>query len=925
MDANKCKEEGNAAFKNGELNLAIKCYTKAIELAKDDTFDKAIYYKNRAAAHLKKERYEDALEDCTSSLRITPNDPKALFRRCQALEALDRLEEAYRDARQAHTVDPGNKALEPILKRLHEVVQERLKQNALTENKISQMLSYISDPSMDDEKRETAMNNLLVLSRGYAEAEVMMKTGVVEKLAQVLKSGKAKLAITLAGIRTVSELCKKSDGNTVLILRTLGVPWFLDMLNSDADEQVNSAQYCIQTVLNSLIGSSGPGSKPNPDTINNHKQLLDTIMSCLVYGCTSRSITGLARDAIIELITRNADYKVLEWCEQLVEIKGIQRLLEVSSEIPECLYESAMQVTDNTKTLVSICLQMVFENMYYDLAKERFLNNVDEFVKEKLLAPDIESKVRVVVSLTTLLLGPLDIGNTILGREGVLQMILVMAGTDDPLQQRVACECIVAASSKKDKAQTIIAQGISILKKLYQSKDKGVRVRALVGLCKLGSTGGTDASIRPFADGSTAKLAEACRHFLTSKDKDSRRWAVEGLSYLTLDADVKEKFIQDRVALRAMIDLGKAGDQSVVFGVVTTLVNLCNAYEKKEVVPEMIELAKFAKHHIPEEHELDDPDFIAKRVQVLGREGVTSALVALSKAESLNSKELISRVLNALCGETDLRGLVVQQGGVKALLTMALEGTDRGKRHAAQALARIGISLDPKVAFPGQRILEVIRPLLALLHMECSALENFESLLALCNLAGVSETVRSHILKEGGIQKVETYMYEEHEMLRRAATQVMTNMAMSPEVVKIYEGENDRTKFLVLLCGEEDSDTREAAAGALAMLTSVSKKICMKVVDTSSWLDSIHMLLGDTKLSVRLRGTAIVASLLNASKEVAEKVVDTNLTEIMMALAQLDIGGGEEGEKIQRIAADGLKYAEEWNLLKKSGDDEQQE
>jgi hypothetical protein len=27
----------------------------------------------------------------------------------------------------------------------------------------------------------------------------------------------------------------------------------------------------------------------------------------------------------------------------------------------------------------------------------------------------------------------------------------------------------------------------------------------------------------------------------------------------------------------------------------------------------MLELAKFAKQHIPEEHELDDPDFVDKR------------------------------------------------------------------------------------------------------------------------------------------------------------------------------------------------------------------------------------------------------------------------------------------------------------------------
>ena len=52
------------------------------------------------------------------------------------------------------------------------------------------------------------------------------------------------------------------------------------------------------------------------------------------------------------------------------------------------------------------------------------------------------------------------------------------------------------------------------------------------------------------------------------------------------------------------------------YGIITLLVNLTNSYDKEEIMPEMIELAKFAKHHIPQEHELDDPDFIDKRIYV---------------------------------------------------------------------------------------------------------------------------------------------------------------------------------------------------------------------------------------------------------------------------------------------------------------------
>jgi DUF1009 family protein len=52
-----------------------------------------------------------------------------------------------------------------------------------------------------------------------------------------------------------------------------------------------------------------------------------------------------------------------------------------------------------------------------------------------LIAPDIESKVRVTVAITTLLLGALDVGNTQIAKEGIMEMILVMAGTEEELQQ----------------------------------------------------------------------------------------------------------------------------------------------------------------------------------------------------------------------------------------------------------------------------------------------------------------------------------------------------------------------------------------------------------------------------------------------------------------------------------------------------------
>lgn len=149
-------------------------------------------------------------------------------------------------------------------------------------------------------------------------------------------------------------------------------------------------------------------------------------------------------------------------------------------------------------------------------------------------------------------------------------------------------------------------------------------------------------------------------------DAGTRRWAVEGLAYLTFDADVKEEFVEDKAAMQAMFHLAKvraerwgrgAGwwapwlrgnvpegvvglmlwrwgvwrgpvvlgglesrpllsimgvmgaplslqseDRSVLYAVASTLVNCTNSYDHEEPDPQMLELAKYAKQHIPEQH-----------------------------------------------------------------------------------------------------------------------------------------------------------------------------------------------------------------------------------------------------------------------------------------------------------------------------------
>ena len=119
----------------------------------------------------------------------------------------------------------------------------------------------------------------------------------------------------------------------------------------------------------------------------------------------------------------------------------------------------------------------------------------------------------------------------------------------------------------------------------------------------------------------------------------------------------------------------------------------------------MVKLAEYAKHHIPEVHKFDSEPFIKKRRQLLLDSGAANAMSSMAKHNSDNCRELLAGIYLVFCEEVANRGAIVAAGGGKALIPMALEGTETGKTKASQALAKLAISINPALAFPGQRVI----------------------------------------------------------------------------------------------------------------------------------------------------------------------------------------------------------------------------
>ncbi|VDM55943.1 unnamed protein product [Angiostrongylus costaricensis] len=353
--------------------------------------------------------------------------------------------------------------------------------------------------------------------------------------------------------------------------------------------------------------------------------------------------------------------------------------------------------------------------------------------------------------------GPVDIGVNFVTNDHVTAVMLEIVSSLDSLMKSFAAELIV----------TVVKHGRATL--------------ILKGLCKCAAAGGRNASRATMNEGASLKLARTCKEFLVDYSKysvDVRSFACERLSYLSLDADVKEWITADSHLLLALFYLAQYA--GVLFTLACIYVNLTNSFEKPEVNKEMVKLVQFAKYHVLEVHPKDTDDYLEKTVRCLVEEGAVAACVAINKAESHKALELVARPMLAFSKIEDLRGRIISEGGTKLCLRLTKEATSEGKIKAAHALAKLRAKTNPEIAFPGQRAYEVVKPLCQLLHPNIEGRSNYDALVTLTSLVGFSFLFFCSVVKlELCIE--EFWFMTDHPHLRAAAAELLLNLLFLDE------------------------------------------------------------------------------------------------------------------------------------------------
>jgi len=223
----------------------------------------------------------------------------------------------------------------------------------------------------------------------------------------------------------------------------------------------------------------------------------------------------------------------------------------------------------------------------------------------------------------------------------------------------------------------------------------------------------------------------------------------------------------------------------------------------------------------------------------------------------------------------EYRGKILKEGGLKVLLSMCENASNKGQEAAAHALAKIAITTNPHIAFKNGMEYNIIPPLMQLTRSD-EPLQQFEALMALTNLADLDHTVRTAIAKDKGrgLEWIESVQLTDDVQIRRAASELLCNLIPCDYVVEQYHavGGNQRMKLWYLFSQCDDFATQRACTGALATL-SEDIELCKKINEQSANIEVyLEFIVSDSE-EIQHRALVLVKNLVRL-KEIAQRIYE---------------------------------------------------
>lgn len=404
-------------------------------------------------------------------------------------------------------------------------------------------------------------------------------------------------------------------------------------------------------------------------------------------------------------------------------------------------------------------------------------------------------------------------------------------------------------------------------------------------------------------------LIASFKSMVIGSDTSSKQDSIEGLAYASLQPNVREDLSKSPKFLKRLVGTMSDGavPSNILFGGLTIFVNITNYLpiqsEEEKRMAQLKAYANVQKPTAPDEL-LDDANTAIRCRRILEAD-IVPLLVHVCKKGSPAILSNSAQILLSLSKDPKSRGIMAQQGAVKLLTQIWDQMAATAAKSAtgttpfppaaapatAQALSRLLISINPSHVFNASLpSTSAIRPLLSQLTRTDSSswqLHAFEALLALTNLASLDRETQDHIIRQAFDIVTDDLLLSSHTMIRRASTELICNLMASPECIAHFADPaspraKQRLHILLAMTDVDDTPTRSAAGGALAMLLSIEEAVA-SLLKQEKGVDFLLGLCTDEDDDIKYRGVVCIRSVADIPEGI-QKLQDKGAVDILKSL-----------------------------------------
>jgi hypothetical protein len=563
---------------------------------------------------------------------------------------------------------------------------------------------------------------------------------------------------------------------------------------------------------------------------------------------------------------------------------------------------------------------------------------------EKLEDVSMDTRMERAALVTALLMAKPEVGAWSMGSgwPQCRETCESLAESDIKTALCLVAELLSAAASLKETRPTVGEYLSSpAMKALVSHSDLDVRTAAASAIAKLGLAekmtedieviGLLEAACYMLEDGGVDSKNE----LLTSKVPESKTGAttalergIEVMAYLASKTMVKEELAygfkampeSEHTGLELLVkaaDTAGAGAAVSAFGLASTFQLMAatgltlrkEAFEGKQVTMEQYDEIQ-SMQKTQEDKEFDDdreikddtPEQCSDRIARMAAANVPRALIQLLENASDQTLEQVILALNRMADEPAVRGSMIQQGVLSGMIKVDKEEkapSDIRKkilRMLRHCIGKMLITMNPSLLTSAQSM-GSIKPMISLIRdVDSTDLQQFESLMALTNIASVSDAFKNKIVAERGIVTFKFAMFSEHELVRKAATEALCNLVPNEKFMKSLQDDKEMRLWLSLASDFEDHfECARAAAGCLAMATCYPE-----IADTLIQCDTFKNRMDETlecgSLEIMHRMLVVIQNLVELGGKYREAALENQLVAFARVYVESYHDGGKSME-----------------------------